>query len=286
VGSVSFDLYEQAGELLVAEDVGHPNAKLYQVGDTSSPRFRDHRSTLTTFTCVGQLIGPSAYEDAKFLADELVKPYSNDTPLELDLSDVSLYADRAPFTVAPLTASALKLHYPPTQKDWVSLEVSMPVVDEYIASDFGEIAEPTAEADPGAQKQVTIRDAEGPLAVSIDHNVDVVREVGRPNSGLRPTTSKHPRFVDRRRAASDTFEIQGVLDGPESTPESQELSELFGKIRGEEEMVLSFDGGLYELGAYPVFPEGSRAIRLATDAGEINETAVQSLALRVVSNDP
>lgn len=122
--SVTFDLYEEGGNLLVARDVGKPTADTQPVG-REDPRSSDHKSAIDAFTVVGQLVGSSAYADAQTLAESLVKPYSDGTALELDLSAIPSLGI---YEVAVSSDRALQLGYEPGKVDWVSLQLSVTVV--------------------------------------------------------------------------------------------------------------------------------------------------------------
>lgn len=122
--SVTFNLYEEGNNLLVARDTGKPSAGISPVG-REDPRSSDHKSAIDAFTVVGQLVGSTAYDDAKTLAEGLVKTYSDGTALELDLSSVT---GLGTYEVAVSSDRALQLGFEPGRVDWVSLQLSVTVV--------------------------------------------------------------------------------------------------------------------------------------------------------------
>lgn len=122
--SVTFNLYEEGNNLLIGRDVGKPEAETTPVG-REDPRSSDHKSAIDAFTVVGQLVGGSAYADAKTLSESLVKTYSDGTALELDLSSVT---GLGTYEVAVSSDRALQLGYEPGKVDWVSLQLSVTVV--------------------------------------------------------------------------------------------------------------------------------------------------------------
>lgn len=122
--SVTFDLYEEGGNLLVARDVGKPTAGTQPVG-REDPRSSDHKSAIDGFTVVGQLVGSSAHADAKTLAEDLVKPYSDGVALELDLSAIPSLGT---YEISVSSDRALQLGYEPGRVDWVSLQLTVSVV--------------------------------------------------------------------------------------------------------------------------------------------------------------
>lgn len=123
--SVTFDVYGEGGELLIARDVGSPQQRIYEVG-TEDPKARDNRSALDAFTVVGQLTGATAHADALTLAEELVKPHSGGTPATLTFADVTNLGE---YQVAFPNDRSLELHYPPGRTEWVSLQLAATVVD-------------------------------------------------------------------------------------------------------------------------------------------------------------
>jgi len=126
--SVTFDIYDEGGNLAVARDIGKPELEFYQVA-REAPRSFDGFSATDVFTVVGQFTGSSAYSDAKKLAEDLIRPHSNGDALTLDLSDVPGFTS---YEVAVQNESALQLAYPPGQTDWVSVQLQATQVRDTI----------------------------------------------------------------------------------------------------------------------------------------------------------
>lgn len=122
--SVTFQIWEEGGELLVARDIGKPQGGVKTVS-REDPRTSDNMSALDRLTVVGRLEGANAYSDAQTLAEDLVKPYSNGNDLTLDLSAISGYST---YTVGVPSDRALELDYRPGVVDVVDLQLGVPIV--------------------------------------------------------------------------------------------------------------------------------------------------------------
>lgn len=121
--SVTFDVIGEGGTPLVIWDVGKPNASEQRSG-RENPRSQDFWSGLRQVNVRGELNRNTAHQDAITIAEELVKPYSGGSALELDLSQLQ---NHGTYEVAPLQ-NALVLQYPPGTVDVVIVDLSLPVV--------------------------------------------------------------------------------------------------------------------------------------------------------------
>lgn len=126
--SVTFQIAERGGSLVIARDVGKPAQRVYPVGG-EDPKASDHRSTSDTFTVVGQLTGDAAYADALTLSEQIVKAHSGGTAATLTFTGVP---NLGSYDVVFPNDRALSLHYPPGRTNWVSLQLSAPVVGNVI----------------------------------------------------------------------------------------------------------------------------------------------------------
>lgn len=125
--SVTFDVIGEGGTPVVIWDVGKPNASEQRSG-RENPRSQDFWSGLRQVAVRGEMDRSSAYSDAKTMAEQLIKPYSGGTPLELDLSQLQ---NHGVYEVAPLQ-NALVLQYPPGSTDVVIVDLSLPVVSSTV----------------------------------------------------------------------------------------------------------------------------------------------------------
>lgn len=124
----------------------------------------------------------------------------------------------------------------------------------------------------------------GSTSITLEHELDVERATGRPNSELRSTPSKLPKYIDKNRSASDVFEISGQL--VTGTPEQDAktlIEDIIEPPLGRGNLTLDF-GGLYALGSYDVVPTGGQAGRISYSAGEKGIVRVSGLTLQVVNN--
>jgi hypothetical protein len=192
----------------------------------------------------------------------------------LDLSDVSGLGS---YTVEFRGDGPLKLHYPPGQGEWVSIQLQASVVDNVIGgSERGELGDGPVSGDG----PVTL--ARGPHSVLFSEaNLDVLRDVGRPDTTLRHNTGTDPYAVDRPRASSDVFELSGLW----TTDAENRVENLVNRIvkpkLGYRTLRLNFNGK-YGLGRYNVFPVDTRSCRVSWSAGETGMVRVDTLTLTVV----
>jgi len=127
--SVSIKIWVKNNELCLARDIGKPNAQILPVS-RGDPRTSDHLSAADQITLVGNLTGPNAYADAQTLAENLVKPHSNGTPLKLDLSAIPSWGT---YEVGVPSRRVCRLNYKPGQSDWVSCQMRLPIVNTTIS---------------------------------------------------------------------------------------------------------------------------------------------------------
>lgn len=124
----------------------------------------------------------------------------------------------------------------------------------------------------------------GTASITLTSDLDMERQVGRPNSELRPQPSDLPKYIDKNRSASDVFEITGEFTSSTAESDATTLSEqIIRPPLGRGSITLDFSG-LYGLQSYTVFPVGSQAGRVSYSAGEKGVVRVDALSLRVVDN--
>lgn len=127
--SVDVEIWGEGGDLLIGRDIGNPEARIAPVARVD-PRASDHKSATDTITLVGILEGASAYDDARTLAEDLIKPHSDGTALQLDLTAVPGFD--TVFDVGVPSARALEVDYRPGVRNRVDVQLTVPVVDNTI----------------------------------------------------------------------------------------------------------------------------------------------------------
>lgn len=269
--SVTFEVYERAGSMLVSRDVGKPEGKLYRTG-SKAPTFADHRAPIEAYQVVGQLVGPGAYEDARVLAEDIVRPASGGKTATLDLSNVSgLGAE----TVGFIGDRAVAFGYPPNQGEWVSIQLGAVVVDNTIG---GESVGPAGTPGTGSGP-VTI--SRGGTSLELVKNLDVERRVGRPENTTRHDADDDPYLVDRPRAFSDIFEVSALWNTNAAANQNTLVEQIIKPPLGYGTLTLDFNG-TYGLGSYTVAPVDTRSARVSWSAGESGMVRIESLKLMVV----
>lgn len=123
--SVDIKLYREAGQPAIARDIGKPDGGIIEVAQ-EDPRSKDHVSGTDTVTLLGIIEGASAYSDAKTLAEDLVKPHSSGTALQLDATSVPGF-DKI-LDVGVPSANACRLNYRPGRKNRVDVRLTLPAV--------------------------------------------------------------------------------------------------------------------------------------------------------------
>lgn len=262
--SVSFDLIETGGSLLIARDVGKPNLNVYERG-REDPRTQDYWSALSVWTVVGYLTGTSAYDDAQTLAESVIKPrLDTNTVLELDLSNVT---DLGVYDTAPNGASALQLEYVPGERNFVGLQLQLVEVDSVDGGSQTSRATINPDADAGDLKL----ERPGIAELVFDTDVSVSRSVGRPGAEVDRQPAELPRYVDKNAPAEDVFEISAELTGGISDANTLIEDILRPQLAGGS-LRLHFLSNLYSLDAYEVVPIGSQAGRAQVGEAGVTES--------------
>lgn len=272
--SVTFEVYEQPGQLHIARDVGHPEARVHRTG-RDDPRASAHRAPLESYTVIGQTLGFTAHEEARILAEDIVKPHAGGTNASLDLSDVDGLGIEQ---VAFVGEAPLQLHYPPGQPDWVSLQLQAAVVDNTIGGDT------VGEGGTSATGNGPVTISRGSAGLALVNGLNVKRSVGRPSTKTRHPASEDPYAADRPRASSDVFELSGTWITDAASKQNVLVENLIKPPFGYGTMTLDFNG-LYNLGEYTVFPVDPRSARVSWSAGEAGMVHIDTLKLTVVDNE-
>lgn len=271
--SVTFNVYESGGNLHVARDIGKPKATVHRVAQRD-PRIADHRSSSKAFTIVGQLVGSSAYADARTIAEDIVKPHSGGQTASLDLSSVS---GLSTYDVAFVGGNSLRLGYPPGQGQWVSLQLQA-VVANHVTG--GDTQGATGSTGSGSGP---LKLTDGSNSITVSSGLDVERKVGRPGAETRHSSKEDPYVLDPVRSAADEFEISATWTTSASSKQNTLVEDIISPPRGYGTLTLDFQG-LYSLGSYTVMPVDAQGARVSWSAGESGTVRIETLKLRVADN--
>lgn len=271
--SVELPLVDSSsGTPLFSTDIGKPNLEIQQTGSID-PRHIDQFSGLESYTLLGRFTSSDAYKRARTLCD-LLKENSNGNPLYLD---VDLPEFDGPNMVAPAAGQeeSVSVVYKPGRRDWVEVDLGLTRVSETQGGSDQPAQTPTSSG--RGPIQIRYRGE----SVSLSNDIEVERAVGRPKSVVRKDTDgQHPRYIDKHKTAHDAFELS--LDFNQNTV--QQVNKLVGLFRRQlnrNPLLLDFQG-LYGLGAFPVVPQGSGALRHTRPSGEQGTTLIPKISLRRV----
>jgi hypothetical protein len=275
--SVTFQVEQEPGGQTVIQTTGKPQQEILETS-SRDPRVSDQFAAVKSLTVNGYIDGSNAYEDARVMAEDLVKPHSNGAPLQLDVSNLDGFST---YDVAPDNASALKLTYNPGERRFVRVAMSVTQVDETIggAASDDQTGSGTTPNDGGG---VTITNPGTNTSVTINEDLTVTRTVGRPNTTIRPDPTG-VTYVDKNRAAEDVFEIEGQLVSGTARSDSQTLINILSASRGRQGLDLTFDNHLYGLGSYDVSAVGGESGRRIVSASEPGMASVRNITLRTIT---
>lgn len=266
--SVTLPLLTERGESPLSTDVGKPESGQSSKG-LINPRWSDHWSQQRVHTINARLVGDSAYADALLLAD-IIKSHSGGDALTIDSS---LPEIDGPVDVAPTpTASPLSIAYDPGRRDQVDVQLSVFRVQQTSGEAFQPGATPRAAGDG----PLTISD--GDVEIALERNIVVERQIGRPNSVVRRSTGQFPSYEDKRKAASDVFDVAMELDEDAAIA----LLEMVGQPLGRGALELDFNG-LFDMGSFDVVVDGSQAVRFVRQSGREGDVIVPNCNFRVVT---
>jgi len=285
--SLTFPIASSNGTPLFSVDVGKPELNFYTHGELQ-PRFLDTRSGIETYSLTTQFVGPTAYQDAITLADIIKSRQGPSGTLTFSVSGdniPSVYPTTS-VTVAPGAgqAGALSLTYPPGTKNVVTVELGLSRVNDVRGSANQEAITPTSQGTTDGNGNV-IRGpvilTDGTTTVDMTENIEVTREVGRPNSTVRSAVSEYPNYIDQRKTASDAFSIQFQMFKNAQTKVVELAQNLIQPQLGREPLTLDFQG-LYGMGSFNAVPDGSQALRYQRTAGSKNIENIPTVSLRRV----
>lgn len=269
--SVTLPLVDsQSGTPVFVRSIGKPQLQIQETGSIQ-PRHIDVWSGNLQYTLLGRLTDSSAYTKAITLAD-LIKENGNGTPLTLNanISEVDTDIQAVP---AAGQDQSLQLVYPPGRRNEVQVDLGLTRVSRSEGYD-----QPANT--PTASGTGPIQITDGSTTVDLTADVEVTRNVGRPNSVVRRSPEEYPWHVDTHKTAADTFELSlQFVDN--AITKVNNVAELFSQKLGRSSLDLKFNG-LYGMGTLSVVPEGSEAIRLVRPSGEQGTNVIPTINLRRV----
>jgi len=272
--SVDIPLIESgSGTPLVGVDYGKPNVDIKNSG-VLDPRVTDQWSGLRQYTILGKLQGSNAYSDAITLADS-IKSHSagSNTTLNIDMPEYD-----TDIRVCPAAGQdqALTMNYPPGWKDYVEVELALTRVVDTTGAGSGTASTPTASGTGPIQIKYNGN------TVDITADVEVERNIGRPRATVRRTQRDYPKYIDKEKAASDTFGLSFDFTSNVQTKLTTLTDDIFTPQTGRSGIKIDFQGK-YGLGEFDVIPSGSGALRHVRPSGHGQVTFQPTLDLQVIT---
>jgi hypothetical protein len=258
--NVVIPLLESSGTPLLSVDFGKPFANVHENSGSINPRVQDRWSSQINYTIIGRFTGDDAFQKAINLAD-IIKNDPNGSRLVM-LPDSTLSELDSVISVAPQAGngSCLQLEYPKGYTNQVTVQLQLTRVSSSITDPSREISTPTASGN-------------GPIeliangnTVEIDTDVSVSRSVGRPNDSMTKSLSSFGRYIYKNKVTADRFSLSFQLTDNIQSKLVTITDQIFKQPLGRSGILLDFNG-LYNLGQFRVFPEGSAPIRYQRRAG-------------------
>lgn len=276
--SVTIDAVGETSRPTVVYSQSKPQQDITPVSNVD-PRSSDQFQSVPQFTINGYLKSTTAYEDARTLCEDLIKPHSGGSDLTLGLSNVSGFGS---YTVAPNSDSAVSVTYTSGQRDLVEVELQLTKVDTTVGGAATE-SFTSSTVTPGNGGSVTLSNPANGESVTLNENLSVKRSVGRPSSTVRPNPTS-VTYIDKVRSASDTFELSGRLtDASARTDAVTLIEDVLGTPLGRDSLTLTFNNNLYGYDTFDVVPVGSRAGRAVVNASEKGLARVNGVTLRTIT---
>lgn len=275
-GSTSIDipLLESGGTPLFSTDFGKPFANIHESSGSVDPRVQDRWSAQINHTIVGRFVNDDAYQKAIKIAD-IIKSDPNGSALELSTP----FADYPePMQVAPqaANASALTIDYPRGFTDYVTIQLQLTQISTSINDPSRTVATPTA---TGSGPIELIANGN---VVALDTDVSVSRSIGRPNDSMTKSLSDLGRYIYKNKVTSDSFSLSFQITDNIQSKLSTITNDIFRSNLGRSGILLDFNG-VFGLGQFRVFPQGSAPIRYQRRAGHgEGQINLPTIDLRVI----
>jgi hypothetical protein len=260
---VTIPLLESSGTPLFSVDFGKPHANIHKNSGSINPRVQDRWSSQINYTIVGRFtagdFSDNAFEKAIELAD-LIKGDPDDRLIMQPPDEFSELDDI--IRVAPQAGnpSCLQIGYPKGYTDHVTVQLQLSRVSSSITDPSRDISTPTASGN-GPIELI----ANGNI-VEVDTDVSVSRSVGRPNDSMTKSLSSFGRYIYKNKVTADRFSLSFQLTDNIQSKLVTITDEIFRQPLGRSGILLDFNG-LYNLGQFRVFPEGSAPLRYQRRAG-------------------
>jgi hypothetical protein len=117
--------------------------------------------------------------------------------------------------------------------------------------------------------------------VTMSEDITITRTVGRPGGAIRSSTSQNPNYIDHRKTAFDSFDIEFQLFKSGPSKVATLAKDIIQPTLGTTPLTLDFQG-LFNMGSFSVIPNGSGALRYQRRAGQKSIENVPTLTLRRV----
>jgi hypothetical protein len=267
-------LIDSSGTPLFSVDFGKPFANVHQNSGSIDPRVQDRWSSQINYTIIGRFTGDNAHDKAIELAN-LIKEDPNGDRLAMltsfpEVDDVVEVAPQAG------NGSCLQIEYPKGYTDYVTVQLQLTRVSSSITSASRDISTPTASGN-------------GPIeliangnTVELDTDVSVSRSVGRPNDSMTKSLSSFGRYIYKNKVTADRFSLAFQFTDEVQSKIITITDQIFKQPLGRSGILLDFNG-LFGLGEFRVFPEGSAPIRYQHRAGHGEEQInLPTVDLRVI----
>ena len=271
--SINIPLLESGGSPLFSTDFGKPFANLHTSSGSINPRVQDRWSSQINHTIIGKFTD-NAFTKAITLAD-MIKGDPNGENLRLltpfdDYPDVMFVAPQA------ANASALSIDYPKGYADYVPIQLQLTQISDVILAPDRTVETPTATGNGPIELR-----ANGNV-VELDTDISVSRSVGRPNDSMTKSQGDLGRYIYKQKVAADNFALSFQITNNIQSKLSTITNDIFRRKLGRSGVILDFNG-LYGLGSFTVFPEGSAPIRYQRRAGHgEGQINLPTLDLRVI----
>lgn len=267
-------LSDSSGTPLLTRSVGKPEQTLQENSGALNPRSQDFRAGLENITAIGRFVSPSAYGDARALA-ELIKEQRGGTPLTLEIPHGD-FPNAIPVVPAAGQKEAVTISYLPGATDDVQVELNLTRVGTARGTASRGAGIPTATGSGPVQL------TDGANTVDLVTGIEIEWSLGQPNYTVRSeTTRPYPYVVQKNKAAYSAFSISWEYTADAVSSINTIVDKLVSPQLGRDSITLDFNGE-FGLGAFDVVPVGGSALRHQRLAGESGTTTIPSLDLRRV----
>jgi hypothetical protein len=274
---ISIPLLESSGTPLFSVDFGKPFANIHENSGSINPRVQDRWSSQINYTIIGRFTGDDAFQKAIDLTD-LIKDDPVDRLVMLPPAEFSELDNTIDVAPQAGNGGCLQIEYPKGYTNQVTVQLQLTRVSSSTTDPSRDISTPTASGN-------------GPIeliangnTVEVDTDVSVSRSVGRPNDSMTKSLSSFGRYIYKNKVTADRFSLSFQFTDNIQSKLVTITDQIFKQPLGRSGILLDFNG-LYNLGQFRVFPEGSAPIRYQRRAGHGEEQInLPTVDLRVIRN--